>query len=1268
MRARSHNTGVVGRAALFALALGVLLSTVLQTGANAWLSAQRGGIEAMVAEVTRAPARIGGVRLVWKDFRPRLELRDARLLLAETEAAPLRVTYLRLGVEVLPLLRGEVRPNSLQLAGLALRLNQDAEGRWRIGDRERRVRPDLGDILRFAARFDDLRAERVELGMLAHGSDQPVDTFVEHARLLPERGGWRLNATLLDGERSGRLTVAGMIEGDADRPSDWRQSWQLAFDGNHDLAASVGHVLPRLHDLPRIEGGRLRAELRRQGGAGDASWLMTADLRARHLHGRQGQQLEDLRAEATGRFDDGALDVDVTRLSAAGETRGAGVSLRLDTAAPALTLRADWLAVDPVSDWLRAASGEALPAVSGRLRAVELAWQGEGAMPPSLPARYRARIDGLRVAGDAVTIIGLSGSVDGSGDSGRFVLDDGPLEVRLPDHLFAPLRMDRAAGTVRWSPGGEGGRELAFEDLAMALDSLRAEGGGRLRMPADAPPHLQLDVALSGERAADAKPFMPRRWRPELRDYLAGAIRQGTVDDGRLRFDATLAEGFWRDPDTRFDIALSVSDGRMRFHPEWPVLTGLRADLAIDARSITIDAERGNLAGLALADVRVAIPDFRAAELRAELVHADSLENWYAMLAESPLASRLRGLLEGTAGVGRARVDFALDLPLKDKAAAVAEGRIGLDRVDLRVDRIDATVEDVRGGIHFINHAVAAEDLTGTLHGRPLRAGIATEDGMPRLRAETDVDLAARDELARFVPDWLQPRLAGVLPLALTLDLGPRDGTTALALELGSENLRVDLPAPFDLVPDAGRDALRVDVALRGPDIASLRVRLPGRFEVQRFGNSTRVHLGPGRARADETAGLTVTGHAGRVALLPWLRFASERAAAATGAETAPAERLTRIDLTAEHVLAGPLSIPDLAVQLTRDAHSYRFAIDGGSRGEVRVDTGGRGELEVRFERLRLRRRPDAADGPGAPEADGDDGRDGGQRLDPRRMPSADVLVGQLVLDDLDLGQLDMRLRGLDDGLRLSNLRITDGALALDATGEWRTVPAGDAGDADGGVRMHLDADLETGAIDPLLTALGYARTLSADRFRAQASLRWSDMDALARLAGAEGTLSVEATEGNIAAVEPGAGRMLGLFNFYALPRRLGLDFRDVTASGLAFDRLAGSFALGGGQARTDDLVLDGPSLRVEVDGRVGLAARDYDQLISIYPDVSGGMTLGGAVLGGPVGVGIALLARELFETPIDAATRIQYRLVGPWDDPQFIPQDIDTPSEERSP
>ena len=109
---------------------------------------------------------------------------------------------------------------------------------------------------------------------------------------------------------------------------------------------------------------------------------------------------------------------------------------------------------------------------------------------------------------------------------------------------------------------------------------------------------------------------------------------------------------------------------------------------------------------------------------------------------------------------------------------------------------------------------------------------------------------------------------------------------------------------------------------------------------------------------------------------------------------------------------------------------------------------------------------------------------------------------------------------------------------------------------------------------------------------------------------------------------------MLGLFNFFALPRRFGLDFRDVTASGLAFDTLSGRFDLGGGNAVTDDLTVNGPSLRVEVDGRIGLAAQDYDQRIRIYPDVSGGMTIGGAVLGGPLGVGPGLARARGLRNP----------------------------------
>ena len=50
------------------------------------------------------------------------------------------------------------------------------------------------------------------------------------------------------------------------------------------------------------------------------------------------------------------------------------------------------------------------------------------------------------------------------------------------------------------------------------------------------------------------------------------------------------------------------------------------------------------------------------------------------------------------------------------------------------------------------------------------------------------------------------------------------------------------------------------------------------------------------------------------------------------------------------------------------------------------------------------------------------------------------------------------------------------------------------------------------------------------------------------------GTLSVSLQDGQLRDIEPGAGRMLGLLSVTQLPRRLALDFSDVTDEGLAFN------------------------------------------------------------------------------------------------------------------
>jgi uncharacterized protein YhdP len=147
--------------------------------------------------------------------------------------------------------------------------------------------------------------------------------------------------------------------------------------------------------------------------------------------------------------------------------------------------------------------------------------------------------------------------------------------------------------------------------------------------------------------------------------------------------------------------------------------------------------------------------------------------------------------------------------------------------------------------------------------------------------------------------------------------------------------------------------------------------------------------------------------------------------------------------------------------------------------------------------------------------------------------------------------------------------------------------------------------------------------------------------------------LRLELDDGQLRGVEPGAGRVLGLMSVLELPRRLTLDFRDVTQEGLAFDKVRGDFDVRAGNAYTQNLLLKGPAVDVGVVGRTGLAAQDYDQTVVVSGNTSGPITVAGALAGGPVGAAGALLISQIFKGQLQGLTRMYYRITGPWSDPK---------------
>jgi uncharacterized protein (TIGR02099 family) len=1296
-RRRFWTWGLSIAAALVVLAATLSLSFRLVMDA---VPGYRERLQSMVAQAAGHPTRIGAMALTWQRLRPSLDLRDVALL--DEQGKPLlQASRLRLGFSLRRLLGADWMPGSIEIHGLALEADVDALGRWKL----RGLGAGGGDSgeLQRLSQLDRVRLRDCRL--VVHDpqlSRQPFQVSLSDADLRQRDGRWQLSARLLPpAELAGGVSAGAELSGDPADPHSWRGEWTLQVRDIHGwpwLAGSLGAGVrldlqqAQLRLDGRVEAGRI-TEVRAQGEA-----AAIAAIRGREILAR----LAPLQVEVTARPETDAWNAEVGRLSAGG-ARGVWNAqghfrYAVNEQGAALDLAGDGLRLDDLVPWV--ALWKDLPPAAARLRQVrgdvhDLSLHYEQPVAEGQTPRYqlRSRLTGAGLAGDAAQsgFSGLDATVEADQDGGRLKLEQAGFELQLPDVFEQSLPVAALSGEFGWKheAGAQPGWRIGAEAFDWKALGISGHGGFSLLLPdqAETPPALQLAADFAAEDVLVLKSYMPKDWGTGTREWLTRALQRGRVPKGHLQLDGPLPDyPYVEKPTGHWGLDLQVADATLAYAPDWPAAEKLQAQLAFRGHGLTISSSGAQIAGNAVDHIEAQIPDFRSARLSVDGgTHGDAAK-YYGLLRNSPLSRKLASLLAQTDASGPAAVDLHLDIPLDvDDPPVHVKGRARFDGGTIKVRALDQPVTGLRGALDFDDAGVSSEGLAAQLYGGALAATIRKEPESPDgvLLAQTDAPVDAAGGLfAAYVPDWLRQRLSGTAHLNARLPFaGPRSGQ----LEIGSDlrGVAARLPAP------AGKAAgdslpLRITVGEGGSgkatDADALRVRIDGgeRLGVAlRFARSGKppadelvtrsveVRVGPGEMPRGDADGVFVSGAPQELVVGEWSELIDDIDAAPSAAPTvataaAPALAFRGLDLRPQRLIyrAAALEQAHLVGRPAPDGWSVQ--LDGANaQGRIDFSRAGGGKVQARLLRLQLQplgsAPPEDKAAPQEPPA---------PPFDPNQAPVLDLESDALKLGDADFGRFSLLTSRVAGGQTMDVFKLEGGQLQANARGTWLRRNGSSYGD--------LSFEISGSDLGAVLRALGYAETMDGRVNRFSGALTWPQDPKGLELAQARGTIALQVDKGVLNAVKPGAGRVLGLLNLYALPKRLlTLDFHDVTAKGLGFDHLSGTFTLADGQARTSDLVVDAPALKMQMTGRIGLAARDYDEKITVYPNVTTGVTVGATLIGGPIAGGVALLAQEVFGKPFNALSKFSYHVTGSWDNPQVHAgekQELNKPAETAPP
>jgi uncharacterized protein (TIGR02099 family) len=876
-------------------------------------------------------------------------------------------------------------------------------------------------------------------------------------------------------------------------------------------------------------------------------------------------------------------------------------------------------------------------APQGHVDSLDLRWRGQLAAPETFSVDARFTGLGWAAEGELPGAANLSGMGSGNEEKGSYVVTAKQGGFDLPAIFAEPqLRFDALNLRGGWKRDKDKHYTLDIAEATLANADFAASLYGRYRFNGAGPGEADLTGRVERAKGPRVQRYLPLAINEATHAWLKESILRGDVKEGTFKLQGDLAKfPFKTANEGIFRVAGKITGGQLRYAPDYPQIDDIEGELLFEGIRMEIRSDKARIYGAQLYKVKVAIPDL---ETYDELLEVDGeaagpVQEFIRFVNFSPVSEKIDGLTEEMSATGDMRLQLSMKLPLRRSELTTIAGRLAFDRNTLFPGPDIPRLEQVSGLLDFTEATVTARKMTARILGGPADLMAATEGGVVRVRGQGTFMAAALDT-------WFGKDVAARLS-------GQSDWKGEFSLERGKSQFRLEsnllgigarLPAPMEKAADKSAafvfeqqglaDGSKRSALQYGNIATAAWVSTPTPAGLRLARGELNFS---GKAQLPEEPGLQITGSVNSFDLGGWADIVPQ-------GRDGKGPGVSGINLTLGSLDFMGRQFHDIAVKGRLKGNLLRTSVTSremaGNITHRRANGEGAARISAQFRQFTL---PDPL-----PYAQaGSVGR--AMRMDSAAFPAFDLQVEELRFGSRPMGRLEVVAHGVPAGMAIEQLNLIHPDSVIRMSGTWKDTGLGET-------RVKVNVDIKDAG--QMLGRFGYANALRRGAATVEGEVTWLRSPADFTFATLDGTLRLNAKNGQFLKVSPGAGKLLGIVSLQSLPRRITLDFRDVFSEGFAFDEISSTMQVADGTVYTSDFLMKGPAATVKMSGLAKLRDESVRLRVKVVPKLSEGVAFAGALLGGPVaGLG-ALVVQKVLKDPFEEAISYEYLVDGPWENP----------------